>query len=202
VSEIFKRLKQAEKKGRNSVGQKVVQQDIQAVEWNYQVRYLQDVAVHFNQTMADLGADMKAMRQETSELKRHLEVFQGLVEVMSQDRASRDNMVKEVKQSLRTLTEQMKAEIEGKATYLSTLEKGIENLKVAYHQTIQHFDEDEILNGLTDERRVRTAKKLLGDLLPRSRPIQLNLTCPRCKGKISKQFRLRVKAKERDSNSK
>lgn len=198
MSEFFDMLEKARNERKNLADRKL---DLQAIqEWDRLIQDLQDREEQLQQTIATLEADRKASTEENSELKRQLQESKTRLEVLSQEMTARDKRLDEVNQTHQALAEQLKTEIQEKAVRVSSLEIEIEGLKGEYRQKAQTFDEDEILKGLTKEQRNRMTKKLLEELLTRSRPIHSKVTCPRCKGNISVRFRLGLKSKETDPN--
>jgi chromosome segregation ATPase len=200
MSKYYELLKKAENAKKNLVNRKLVIQAIQEGEWDHLIQDLQDVAEQFGQKIASLEEDRKVLNQESSEIKTQLQESRNRLQMLSQEMAGRDKRLEEVNQTHQALAEQVKTAIQEKAVRISSLEKEIEGLKGEYRQKAQAFDEDELLKSLTKERRNRMAKKVLEELLARSRPIHSKVTCPRCKANISMRFKLRLKSKERDAN--
>ncbi|MFB0521532.1 MAG: hypothetical protein ACETWD_08915 [Desulfatiglandales bacterium] len=198
MSKFLDILEKARNERKNLVNRKL---DLQAIqEWDRLIQDLQDREEQLHQTIATLEAARKASTQESSELKRQLQESKSRLQVLSEEMTAWDKRLDEVNQAHQALAEQLKTEIQEKAVRVSNLENEIEGLKGGYQQKAQTFDEDEILKGLTKERRNRMTKKLLEELLTRSRPIHSKVTCPRCKENISVRFRLGLKSKERDAN--
>lgn len=171
MSKFKELLEEAKKEEEGLTNRKVVFQDILAEQGDCLIQDLTDQAGQLHQTIVTLEADKKLLNQENSELKRQLQESKSHLQMLSQEMAARDKR----------------------------LEEGMEVLKGRYEQKFNSLEEDEILKGLTKERRNRMAKKLLEELLTRARPIFLIVTCPDCKGNLSVRFRLRLKSKKRDA---
>jgi predicted RNase H-like nuclease (RuvC/YqgF family) len=167
-------------------------------------REIEDLRSEFGQRVQSLEMELRRRDREVQDLREHAERLRRTIITLETDRESISREASELRLQLKgakdrlaeALIEKLDREVQGKAKQIESLEAEIENLRSKSQLSAQGLEEDDVLNGPTKERQENLAKTLLEERTA-TRRFVLKVTCPHCKGRISRRFKAELKSGER-----
>jgi chromosome segregation ATPase len=173
--------------------QEVQRFEEQVGEQDHKFESVLNEAEKLRQTISTLEAQREALDKKNAELTKQLQESRDRLKMLTQELADRAKTLEQVSQTSQALVETLDREIQARGTQISDLQEKIRILESEYQQKAETLDE--ILESPTIGGRDAVMKKLLEDLTS-ARRFLLKVTCPHCKGRISRRFKAELKSKE------